>query len=663
MYSFRYGGKAGARFSLTTSDEHVVVRTNSRSPVLVERPFEVAPVSAATRSLLRNFELATRFSSAGVEILRTKVERGARRLRDRARAALKKEPEIEFAGRVLVEPRAGRPVIYTENFFLKFDGEQSATTCRKIIKNHRLSIKRELHYARNAYFVAAPEDTGLKIFDIAASLLKEPSVELCHPELIREIRQRGAFQQQWHLKKTSVNGQTVDEHASVEAAWSLSDGTGSIIAVIDDGIDLDHREFRSSAKIVAPRDVTRGTNNPRPGNGNNHGTACAGVACADGNFGASGVAPRARLIPVRLASDLGSQSEADAFVWAAQNGADVISCSWGPVDGDFTDTADPVHSQVVPLPDSTRLAMEFAITNGRNGKGCVICFAAGNGNESVDNDGYASFEKVIAVAASNDKGKKAPYSDFGKAVWCAFPSNNVFPSITPGIWTTDRSGAVGYNPGGGVTRGDAVGDFTNSFGGTSSACPGVAGVAALVIARNPNLRWDEVKDIIKRSCDQIDTAGGQYDGNGHSPFYGFGRVNAKKAVQLAAPAQPSAVAIRTAVQDVPIKDLQTARLELPIADTGALQGIKVSVDIEHTFIGDLIVSIKPPASIGVAPIILHSREGGPTDNLKKTYDEINAPGLVALKNKSPQGTWTLVVTDKERQDTGRIRSFTLEMRF
>lgn len=84
--------------------------------------------------------------------------------------------------------------------------------------------------------------------------------------------------------------------------------------------------------------------------------------------------------------------------------------------------------------------MEFAIKNGRNGKGCVICFAAGNGNESVNNDGYASYEKVIAVAACNDKGKKAPYSDFGPAVWCAFPSSNVFPSLTPGIWTTDRSG-------------------------------------------------------------------------------------------------------------------------------------------------------------------------------------------------------------------------------
>lgn len=660
MYSFRYGGKTGKRYSLTTSNEHLVVRTTNRAPVLAARPFEVAPVSPEARALLGNFDLAARFREAGVDVLRAKPTRRAKSLRDRARAVLKREPQIEFAGRVLVDPKAGRPVIYTENFFVKFDGDESATACRKIIKKHRLEIKRVLEYARNAYFVAASEGTGLKIFDIAEALLQEAAVEFCHPELIREARQRAAFPPQWHLKKTSVGGQTIDQHASVEAAWPLSDGTGTIIAVIDDGVDLDHQEFRSSAKIVAPRDVTRKTNDPRPANGDNHGTACAGVACADGNFGASGVAPRARLMPIRFASNLGSQAEADAFVWAAQNGADVISCSWGPPDGDFTNPNDPDHHQVVPLPDSTRLAMEFAIKNGRNGKGCVICFAAGNGNESVNNDGYASYEKVIAVAACNDKGKKAPYSDFGPAVWCAFPSSNVFPSLTPGIWTTDRSGPLGYNHGS-ASLGDAAGHYTDDFGGTSSSCPGVAGVAALILARNPNLRWDEVKDVIKRSCDRIDTSGGKYDANGHSHLYGYGRVNAKKAVELAMPAQPDTVAIRTVVRDVPIRDLQTARLNLPVADTGSLKKIKVTVDIEHTYIGDLIVSIKPPTATGVSAIRLHNREGGATDNLKKTYDEINAPGLVALKGKSPKGTWTLIVEDKARLDTGKIRSFTLEM--
>ena len=660
MYSFRYGGKNGKRHSLTTSNDHLVVRTNSRSALADARPFEVSALSIKARDLLDQFELTTRFREAGVEILRTKVTRGSKSLRDKARAVLKREPEIEFAGRVLVTTQAERPVLYTENFFVKFDGDQSATACRKILKSYKLTIKNELEYARNAFFVSAPEDTGLVIFDIAEKLLQEPSVELCHPELIRESRQRSAFPQQWHLKKTTVNGNSVDAHASVEAAWTLSEGQGTTIAIIDDGVDMDHQEFQSAGKIIAPRDVTKKTNNPRPGNGDNHGTACAGVACGNGTFGASGVAPKARLIPIRLASVLGSQAEADAFVWAAQNGADVISCSWGPPDGVWFDPSDPTHNQSVPLPDSTRLAMDFAVNQGRNGKGCVILFAAGNGNESVDNDGYASYSKVTAVAACNDKGKKSAYSDFGSAVWCAFPSNHGNPSLTPGIWTTDRTGPVGYN-GGNALKGDAAGHYTNSFGGTSSACPGAAGVAALIIARNPSLRWDQVRDVIKQSCDKIDNAGGNYDANGRSPLYGYGRINAKKAVELALPPQVDPIAIRTVIQDVPIKDLKTSKLDLAVADTKLIQSIKVAVDIEHTYIGDLVVSIKPPASTGVNAITLHNREGGALDNIKKTYDSVNAPGLAGLNGKSPQGTWTLTVEDREKQDTGRIRSFTLEM--
>jgi len=662
MYTIRYGGIKGKSYSLTISDELVVVRTKDRKPALSDVPFERTPISEKAQTVLKDFDLHARFPRAGVEILKARVQRGSRSLRDRARAVLKKEPQIEFAGRVLCHPKSKSPVLYTENLFVKFDDELSASACRKLLKSHGMVIKQELEYARNAYFVCGGENIGLAVFDMADKLLKETSVELCHPELVREVRTRTAFPQQWHLKKTTINGTSVDAHASVESAWQLSDGTGVIIAVIDDGVDLDHEEFQSSGKIIAPHDVTRQSDNPRPGTGNNHGTACAGVACADGLFGASGVAPKAKLMPIRLNSGLGSQAEADAFVWAAQHGADVISCSWGPTDGDFTDPNDPVHHEQVPLPDSTRLAIEFALQNGRNGKGCVISWAAGNGNESVDNDGYASFDKVIAVAACNDVSKKSPYSDFGNAVWCCFPSNNFFPSKTPGIWTTDRSGTVGYNPG--VTsKGDAAGNFTNSFGGTSSAAPGVAGVAGLILARNPNLRFDEVKDIIKRSCDRINPAGGSYGADGHSAFYGFGRVNARKAVELAQPAQPGHVQIRSAVQDVAIKDFKTSKLSIAVADTGALLGLKVSVDIEHTFIGDLVITLKSPAGMSVSPIKLHNREGGGAHNLKKTYDSVNAPGIVALNGKSPQGTWTLEVADKAAADVGKIRSFTLEMSF
>jgi subtilisin family serine protease len=662
MVTVRYGGKNGGQYELAISDEHIVVRTESHSALTEERPFEVAPVSTEVRSILNQFELETRFRAAGVEILRAKDPNESSALRDRARAILNEEPEIQFAGRVLVDPQSMKPVVYTENLFVKFDDKAESSVCQEVLGRYGLTIKRELGYSRNAYFVKAPDNTGLAIFDIAERLLNEESVELCHPELVREARQRQAFPQQWHLKQTTINGKTIDAHANVEAAWQLSEGTGTIIAIIDDGVDIDHEEFRSSGKIVAPRDVTRQTNDPRPANRDNHGTACAGVACANGNFGASGVAPGAKLIPIRLASGLGSQAEADAFVWAAQNGADVISCSWGPPDGEWWNPSDPVHNQKVPLPDSTRLAIDFAINKGRNGKGCVICFAAGNGNESVDNDGYASYQKVMAIAASNDFGKRSAYSDFGQAVWCAFPSSNGEPSQTPGIWTTDRSGKLGYNRGN-TSQGDAAGNYTNSFGGTSSACPGAAGVAALILGRNQNLRWDQVRDIIKQSCDQIDQAGGNYDANGHSPFYGYGRINARKAVELALPAQESPVTIFTAVQDVPINDLETSTLTLAIANTNPVKSIKVDVDIEHTYIGDLVVTLQAPVEMGVDSVILHNRQDGATDNIKKTYDEVNTPGLAAFKDKSPQGTWTIEVADKAKQDRGKIRSFTLELGF
>ena len=652
MATYRYGGKRGKPIKLVEADEYLVVRTRSRSPL------GARSISGRSMRTTSPFQPYVRFEAAGVEILRCPDKRMARVLRNKARTALKKEREVHFAGRVLCDPKSRAPVIYTENLFVKFEDDLSTRSCKKVLRDYGLVIKRELEYARNAYFTAAREGTGRRVFDIAAKLLQMDEVEFSHPELVRELRYRGAFPEQWHLKRTTVDGKDINAHAHVEEAWALSEGAGATIAIIDNGIEIDHEEFFGSDKVVFPRDVTLENDNPRPRTGENHGTACAGVACANGQHGAAGGAPKARLIPIRLVSGLGSQAEADAFIWAAQKGADVISCSWGPTDGRWWDPSDPLHDLVVPLPDSTRLAIDWAINNGRNGKGCVIIWAAGNGAESVDNDGYASYEKVIAVAACNDSSKQSAYSDEGDAIWCSFPSSDPVSNKTPGIWTSDRMGAPGYNSGQ-TSRGDAAGNYTNSFGGTSSSCPGAAGVAALVIAQNPELRWDEVKDILKRSCDKIDPHRGKYDSTGHSKKYGYGRLNAKTAVTFATPSQPAYETIHTTVQDVPIRDMKTSKISVEVGDTKPIKAVKIRVDIEHTYIRDLVVRILPSKGAGMSAVTLHDRTGGSADNIKKTYDSVSTPDLDSYAGASPQGKWTLEVKDREKQDTGKIVSLSV----
>jgi subtilisin family serine protease len=671
MPTVHFGTKQQPGYELKESGDLIAVRTRSRRSLRRSAAAVASPFAEA----LDDGALVVAFPDAGVEVYRVDVGPKARSLSAR-KAALRKAPDVRFAGGVLIDPKTKDPVLYTENLFVKFVDALDEEDCAKAIQDAGLTIKDTLGFATNAYFVEAPEGTGQQVFAIASRLFSRKDVEYCHPELVRERRKKAIFPPQWHLKRSTVAGVQIDAHANVEAAHALTRGDGITIAVIDDGFDIDHPEFAGSGKIVAPRDATLRTSDPRPkdpfGTGpddaENHGTACAGVACASGTSGASGVAPNARLMPIRMVSGLGSVREAEAFRWAADNGADVISCSWGPADGRWWVASDPRHTQVVPMPASTKLAIDYAIANGRGGKGCVVLFAAGNGNEPVDNDGYASYANVIAVAACNDRGKRSVYSDVGRALWCAFPSGdfghapfNHPEPLTPGIWTTDRRGFAGYNAGS-VADGDSAGHYTNSFGGTSSACPGAAGVAALVLSANPSLRWHEVKDVLKRACDRIDPQGGAYDANGHSRRYGHGRLNARTAVELAKPQPQNAVSVRR-VFDAPIPDLQTVRFALDVADTAAIESLSVSVDIKHSFIGDLIVKLVPPPALGMNAVALHSRSGGSAKAIKKTYDASTTPGLAAFAGKSGKGAWTLEIRDAEALDTGTLVSFTLKLVF
>jgi hypothetical protein len=253
----RFGGTNGAEIRFEDEGDLVVVRTKRRGS-----RHDVSPLTMQSREAREDLRPCFGFPSAGVGVYAVPEGRS-----EELSNILDEDPEIEFAGRGLRD-QYGAPVVYTENLFVKFADDVDPTRCEEVIAGAGLSVKRLLGYATNAFFVEAPPRTGRRVFSIAAELLDRDDVELCHPEVVREISWNRAFPEQWHLRTAQLGDATVDAHASVAAAWELARGEGIVIAVVDDGVDVDHVEFSPEGKIVAPRSVSPPrAEDPRPGDG------------------------------------------------------------------------------------------------------------------------------------------------------------------------------------------------------------------------------------------------------------------------------------------------------------------------------------------------------------------------------------------------------------
>lgn len=291
-------------------------------------------------------------------------------------------------------------------------------------------------------------------------------------------------------------------------------GAGVTLAVVDGAADMDgHPEFQGRMLEGNSVHSQDGDTEAHP-----HGTKVAGIALGGGPH-VSGMAPEALLLPVAvpaLARGIGHESQAEGIRWAADHGADVICCAWAPP------RADPTAGR---LPDHTRGALDHALTSGRGGKGCVVVFAAGNDGADLSFNDYAAHPGVITVGACNHLGRRPAYSNWGRSLWCVFPSND--PNDPAGREMTYLTTA----PPGSFELGQTW--YTRSFGFTSAACAAVAGLCALIVSANPALTALEVREVLRESCDKVDLAGGSYDERGHSPFYGFGRPEPARAVALA----------------------------------------------------------------------------------------------------------------------------------
>jgi serine protease len=298
-------------------------------------------------------------------------------------------------------------------------------------------------------------------------------------------------------------GQWYFDNLHMPEAWGLTMGDpSSSIVIVDTGCDLEHPDLID--KLDPGRDVADGDDDPSPGlseQGAAHGTACAGLAGAstDNAEGIAGGCPECRLRCVRLLTGkaLPISADIDAFQFALDKNASVVSNSWGFV-------------EPTPVPKMLADAINNVFDNGRNGKGALVLFAAGNDDRVLGDDEIEAVRGVLCIGAINNFDEQTPFTNSGNSLDLVAPT---------GTLTTDIRGADGDDPT----------DYTNHFGGTSSSCPVAAGIAGLLVSAAPDLTSAELYEVLIKTSRPAPYAAP--DDKGHDPVYGYGIIDPVKALK------------------------------------------------------------------------------------------------------------------------------------
>jgi hypothetical protein len=441
-----------------------------------------------------------------------------------------------------VEPAAFRDeaekvrIVYREAV-VRFERSTPPGKRKSVLAKFNLKVRARSAFDRDQVTVFDPSRkyTAERMIDLANELTETDEIAFAFPNFVSEFRRMGPPSprpEQWHL-----------DVVKAREAWKHTLGQGITIAILDDGVDVDHPNLRDNIRRRPdprePRDLcgrdffigerTGGLDtdeefDPRPKifrfpfqeyeYNDIHGTACAGVAAASGEVdNVYGAAPRAQILPVKIfhSNDLAIEARIADAIRYAYRFADILSCSFEA----------PEKNPVI----ESALA---GAGRGRGGKGCPVFFASGNEGGRIIYP--ARLPHCIAVGASTDKERRASYSNHGPQLSIVAPSSG--GSRNRDIFTTDLSyPRRGFNPGFDKMGGEDGIHFSN-FGCTSSAAPLAAGIAALVLSANPNLSREEVRAVLQETADKIGPKSA-YKSNGHSSEYGFGRVNAARAVARA----------------------------------------------------------------------------------------------------------------------------------
>ena len=402
---------------------------------------------------------------------------------------------VKFKPGISVKPSVSAKGIATTGYSSidKLNEQYNVTSLEKVFKTAKKSFAKEILYLTNIHILKLPADAD--ILAVVEAYQKDPNVEYAEPNYIYHTSiitpNDPGFVYQWALNQSS------DHDIDAPEAWDIARGNESIvIAIVDTGVDWDHPDlatniWNNSDEIldgndtdgngyiddVGGWDFVNNDNNPMDDNG--HGTHCAGIASAvtNNSVGIAGVCWNCTIMPIKGLNSEGSGSNTDlsnAIIYAADNGADVISMSWGS------------YSSSNLLKD----ALNYTYN-----KSVILVAAAGNYYPigTCSKHYPAGYDNVIAVAATDSSDARASFSNWGSWIDVAAPGIEIYSAY----WN----------------------DTYATLSGTSMSCPFVAGLTGLILSKT-DFSQEEIRTILRSTTDNLSS----------NKYIGIGRMNAYKAI-------------------------------------------------------------------------------------------------------------------------------------
>jgi subtilisin family serine protease len=501
-----YTYRGGRKLPLVKSDNQLVVRLEGEALGSLKLPDgeQVSPAS-------------------------TRITLPPQQLEDAMRTAR----ELAPTHHAYYEEESGQEFLITDRILVSFRDPVPDAVFDAFTARYALRVL--ARYSDRDFLLQLSNHTGMNPVKLVVKLTEEePRIASAEHDLNQRLSTSAymqpsdpVYQRQWHLH-THSGSPDFDLRASshCEEAWQLLDGFGDhsvVVGLSDDGCKLDHPDFDSPDKFASwgymrgNRLVVRGDVDALPSamykSGANHGTSCAGVIAGETDGVLTvGAAPGCRLLPIQWESSGPSLFISDSKLLTVLNfiadKVDVFSNSWGGV---------PVTEWAMPVVNRIR---ELALAGGRRGKGILFLWAAGNENCPIQHDAgidvpydhgvavqggalvwvgvrttrrfrnnLTGIPGLLHIAALASTARRSHYSNYGTGIALCAPSSNshAYYRMTVrglGIATTTGQGS----------------GSTEQFGGTSSATPLVAGVAALVISADPQLSALEVASILQRTA-------------------------------------------------------------------------------------------------------------------------------------------------------------------